>query len=335
MSSKDFRVGVVGVGAMGADHARRVVERVPGARLTAVSDPDKERAQEVAGTFAGVRALGDPLELIGDDEVDGVIIASPGFAHEEQVLACLDAAKPTLCEKPLTMDSVSALRLVEAERRGGRRLVQVGFMRRFDPEYAELKHLLASGELGRTLLLHHVHRNKAVPPSFRSEMIVRDSLVHEVDISRWLFGEEIISVTVVAPRASGNVPGDVLDPQVAIFEMSGGGLVTSEVFVNARLGYEVRCEAVGESGTATVGLGVGLVARRDGRWGGRIPDDFRARFSVAYDVEVQAWVDAARRGRAVGPTTWDGYAATAVCTAALESLKSGRPVAVGLQPRLD
>ena len=95
--------------------------------------------RELAASFDGVRAVDDALELIADDEVDAVVIASPGFAHEEQVLACIEAAKPVLCEKPLTLDSASSLRLVEMEAKGGRPLVQVGFMRRFDPEYAELK----------------------------------------------------------------------------------------------------------------------------------------------------------------------------------------------------
>ena len=133
----------------------------------------------------------DPLALIGDAEVDAVIIASPGFAHAEQLMACLEHGKPVLCEKPLTMDTESSLRVVEAEHKLGRQLIQVGFMRRFDPEYAALKQLLDSGELGRTLLLHNVHRNKSVPATFRSEMIVRDSLVHEVDVARWLFDDEI------------------------------------------------------------------------------------------------------------------------------------------------
>lgn len=203
MPEKDLRIGVIGVGMMGADHAERVVNRVAGARLVAVSDPDPARAADLAAALDGVRSVADPLGLIADPEVDAVVIASPGFVHEEQVLACLEHGKYALCEKPLTMDSESSLRLVEAEAKGGRPLVQVGFMRRFDPEYTQMKAMLDSGQLGRTLLLHNTHRNKTVPDSFRSEMIVRDSLVHEVDVARFIFGEEIVEITVVAGTPTG------------------------------------------------------------------------------------------------------------------------------------
>ena len=341
--TQPLRVGVIGVGTMGADHAARLAHRISGAELVAVSDPDATRAHQLASRFEGVRSIADPLDLVADDDVDAVLIASPGLVHEEQVLACLEHGRYTLCEKPLTMDSESSLRLVEAEHKGGRPLVQVGFMRRFDPDYARMKAMLDGGELGRMLLLHNVHRNKSVPdPSFRSEMIVRDSLVHEVDVARFLFGEEVTEITVLSPAPTRAAQPGVVDPQVAVFRMEGGGLVTSEVFVNSQVGYEVRCEAVAERGTVTVGHnGGGLSTTRvaadgpttPGRWGGVVPGDYRERFATAYDLEVQAWVDASRRGEVVGPTAWDGYAATAVCEAGMASLETGDPVRVELADR--
>ena len=341
MTGRDLRVGIIGVGLMGADHADRIAHRTSGARLVAVSDPDTARAGALAEAFDGVRAVPDPLDLVADDDVDAVVIASPGFVHEEQVLACLAAGKHVLCEKPLTMDGESSLRIVRAEQERGAPLVQVGFMRRFDPEYARLKALLDSGRLGRLLLLHNTHRNKVVPPSFRSEMIVRDSLVHEVDVARFLFGEEIAEVTLYAPAPTSVAAEGVIDPQVSVFRMVGGAIVTNEVFVNNQVGYEVRCEAVCETGTAVVGRPWGdlyttassSAGDGDGVWGGMVPADFRARFARAYDLELQAWVDATRRGAVVGPTAWDGYAATVVCEAGMESLTTGQPVPVSLAAR--
>ncbi|WP_426567031.1 Gfo/Idh/MocA family protein [Angustibacter sp. McL0619] len=330
MSSRPLRVGVVGVGMMGADHAERLANRTANATLVAVADPDLDRVQQLAARYADVAAYADPIELIRDERVDAVLIASPGFVHTEQLLACIDVGKYTLCEKPLTMDAASALQIVEAERATGRRLIQVGFMRRFDPEYAALKQLLDGGELGRLLLLHNVHRNKDVPDSFLSEMIVRDSLVHEVDVCRWLFGEEIDEITVYSPAATSRAAAGVVDPQIAVFRMAGGGMATTEVFVKCAVGYEVRCEATAELGNATVGLGSGVFVRSNNRWGGQVPDDFRVRFGAAYDDEVQSWVDSTRRGEVTGPTSWDGYAATVVCEAGVESLSSGAPVKVTL-----
>lgn len=339
MSTQDLRVGIIGVGMMGADHAERVAHRIAGARLVAVSDPDTARAGALAARYDGARMIADPLALVADDDVDAVIIASPGFVHEEQVLACIANGKFAMCEKPLTMDSESSLRVLRAERDAGRALIQVGFMRRFDPQYAQLQQLLASGQLGRTLLLHNTHRNKTVPnPEFRSEMIVRDSLVHEVDVARFMFGEEITTIQVLSPAPTSHACEGVIDPQVAVFTMAGGGIVTNEVFVNCQVGYEVRCEAVSERGTAIAGrpqtgLYTTLAEGGEGYWGGLADPDFTVRFNRAYDLEIQAWADASRRGSVVGATSWDGYAATAVCAAGMELLASGAPVAVALADR--
>lgn len=320
MTTDPLRVGVIGVGLMGTDHAERLALRTAGVVLAGVADPDAARAQACAGRL-GTRLFGDPIELITAPDVDAVVIASPGVVHEAQVLACLGAGKPVLCEKPLAMDDASALRVVDAEVALGRRLVTVGFMRRFDDEYVAVKEALGSGVPGRLLLLHHTHRNVAAPHAgFSSEMIVRDSLVHEVDVSRFLFGEEVTEVTVLSPAPTSHAGAGVVDPQVALFRMSGGGLVTAEVFINSQVAYEVRVEAVAEQGSLTAGqssTGHG---------------DFRTRFAPAYDLEVQAWADAAVAGRVPrhGASAWDGFAATAVSTSALASLASGTPVAVAL-----
>ena len=335
------RVGVVGVGIMGADHVERLAGRTAHAELVAVADPDEQRAGELASRHDGVRSHGDALELIAADDVDAVVLASPGFVHEEQVLACLAAGKPVLCEKPMTMDSESSLRLVRADREveaaTGRRLVQVGFMRRFDPEYARLRSLLVEGALGRTLLLHNVHRNASVPNAdFRSEMIVRDSLVHEVDVARFLFGEEVVSIQVLSPSPTSLAAAGVIDPQVAIFTMAGGGIVTNEVFVNSQVGYEVRCEAVAERGSVVIGrpssgaYSTSLAADGLGRWGGGVPADYRERFATAYDLEVQAWGDSGRAGPPGGPPPRGGDAAPAGSTAGMASLASGERVTVDL-----
>ena len=338
MTGRPLRVGVVGVGLMGSDHAQRLARRTAGASLAGVTDPDTARASELAQRLSTV-VHDDPDSLIASPDVDAVVLASPGFVHEEQVLACLRHGKPVLCEKPLSMDDESSLRLLEAESSLGRRLVTVGFMRRFDPEYAAVRAALRSGAHGRLLLLHNVHRNRSVPNAdFRSEMIVRDSLVHEVDASRFLFGDEVVEVTVLSPAPTSYARPGVVDPQVSVLRMSGGGLVTNEVFVNSQVGYEVRFEAVAERGSLTAGLASGgvlttRVAADGGSWGGCVPDDYRTRFARAYDIEVQSWADAVRAGTVVGPSAWDGYAATAVSTAGMTSLATGRPVPVRLAER--
>ena len=110
--------------------------------LAGVTDPDTERARALAERLE-TTVHDDPAALVASPEVDAVVIASPGFVHEEQVSACLDAGKPVLCEKPLTTDDASRYELVQEEAALGRTLVQVGFMRRYDAEYVALKNLIA------------------------------------------------------------------------------------------------------------------------------------------------------------------------------------------------
>ncbi|MEV7735948.1 Gfo/Idh/MocA family oxidoreductase [Streptomyces sp. NPDC088921] len=326
-------VAVIGTGKMGADHVRRLHEVVSGARVSAVVDVDAERAKQIAARVDGCTAYTDPASAMAAADVDAVLIASPGPAHEAALLQAFEHDLPVLCEKPLTPDAASALRVVEAEQRLGRRRAQVGFMRRWDAEYMKLKSLLETGQLGRPLMLHNRHRNAASPPFFTSSMLISDSVAHETDVTRWLLGREITAVTVLRPTPSVNAPDDLQDPQFVVFETDGGALADVEIFVNCGFGYQVQAEAVCERGTARIGDGHAMVTNMAGRWGGTIAQDFVERFADAYDREVQAWVDATRRGEVTGPSVWDGYAAAAVCEAGVRSLTEGGRMTVELVER--
>lgn len=322
--SEQLRVGVLGAGRMGSDHVRRLDERISGARPVAVADPDLDAAERAADGVAGCRAEEDPMAVLGSSDVDAAVLVTPGRTHEDLLLACVERGVPVLCEKPLTPDSSSALRVVQAEVDGGRQLVQVGFMRRFDPEYAELKRLLDAEELGRALVLHCAHRNASAPPEFTDAMMVFDSVVHEIDTARWLLGEEITAISTRRAPATRNAPEGLHDPQLVSLETASGVLVEVEIFVHCQFGYQVRCEAVCESGTATAGGDTGLLRHTAGRWGGAVTADFRDRFQPAFDAEFQRWVRAAARGGVDGATAWDGYAAAAVCEAGVAAQSGGR-----------
>ncbi len=333
--SNEMRVAVLGVGVMGADHVTRITSRISGARVTVVNDYVTEKAEQIASQIDGCRAIVDPLDAIADADVDAVVLATPGSSHEKQLLACLEHGKPVMCEKPLTTDVATSLDIVRREAALDRPLIQVGFMRRFDDEYMRLKALLDGGELSRPLVMHCVHRNAAVPSYFDSSLIVKDSLVHEVDVTRFLFDEEIASVQIVRPASNPGAPEGVIDPQIAILRTVSGKHVDVELFVTTGVAYEVRTEVVGELGSAMIGLDAGLIRKAaPGTWGGQITPGFRERFGRAYDTEIQRWVDAVRAGINIdGPTAWDGYAAAAVCAAGVESLHTGLPVDVHLAER--
>ncbi|MFI6055616.1 Gfo/Idh/MocA family protein [Streptomyces violascens] len=339
-------IAVIGTGRMGADHVRRIDSVIGGARVAAVADLDPERANAVAAGIEGCAVHTDPAAAMAAPGVDAVLIASSGPAHEAALLEAFARGLPVLCEKPLTPDPAGTLRVMEAEQRLGQRLVTVGFMRRYDAEYQRLRLLLDQGELGRALMLHCRHRNAESPSFFTTEMLIRDSVVHEADATRWLLGQEITAVQVLRPRPTSYAPQGLGDPQLVLFETSGGVVVDVEIFVNCGFGYEVRCEAVCERGTASIGESGGLVTRAaigasPGRgesrpWGSAahaVPPDFTIRFAEAYDREVQAWVDATRQGRTEGASAWDGYAAALACEAGVRAQESGGRVEVELPER--
>jgi myo-inositol 2-dehydrogenase/D-chiro-inositol 1-dehydrogenase len=328
--SEDLRIAVLGVGMMGAFHVDALSKRVRGARVTVVNDFLADKAAEVAGAV-GARVVTDPIAAINDPDVDAVLIATPGAAHQEQVNACLDRGVPALCEKPLTTDFASAYAIVQKEKAIGKQLIQVGFMRRFDPEYVALRKLIADGRLGNPLMVHCTHRNPAVGDHFNSEYMIRDSVVHEVDAVRFLLGQEITSVEVIKGAATASAPHGTHDPMLVIFETQSGAIVTDEIFVRTGVAYEVRTEVVGEKGSALIGLDQNLQLKStDGRWGGGMTPSFVERFGQAYDIELQRWVDAAKAGTIDGASAWDGYAAVAVCEAGVLALRSGAKVHVHL-----
>jgi len=327
-----LRIGVVGAGQMGRYHIERLAGSVPDAEVVAVSDVFIEGAKQVAEQV-GARAYSDGHELVADDQVEAVLIASPGFTHEEFTLACLATDKPVLCEKPLAPTIDACVRVLEAEAAKPRRLIQVGFMRRYDDGFRALKAATDAGRVGRPLLLHCRHRNAEVPPGFTSDMMITDSVVHDIDVTRWLLGQEIVAATVFKARPSSLAPEGLQDPQMVMLETADGVLVDVESFVTCRFGYDIRYELVGESGTLALGEHAGVQVRAEGGHHGPIPADYRERFGDAYQNELEEWVAGVLRGEITGPSAWDGYATTAVAEAAVESQAKGGRVAVELVER--
>ncbi len=334
--STNLRVAVVGAGRMGVDHVDRLTHRIRGAEVAAVVDVDVARAERVAEAAPPSVALSDIRPALHRAAVDAVLVATPGDAHEAALLQVLERGLPVLCEKPLTPEAASSWRIVEAEDRSGRKQIQVGFMRRFDAEYRQLRTLVASGELGQLLMLHCVHRNPAPPPGFTATMLITDSVVHEFDAIRYLTGEEIKTVQVRVGRTSRHAEAErQRDPQHVLIETEGGVLADVEMFVNAQLGYQVTTQAVFEKGVVDIGQETGPRICSAGRWGGKVAPGFIERFRAAYDAELQSWVDAIQRGEVGGPTAWDGYAAACCCEAGVAALRTGEQVAVSLRSKPD
>ena len=311
-----LRVGVIGAGAMGSDHVRTITTSVPAAQVTAVFDLDADRASAAAAP-AGATVLPSADALIAD--VDAVLVASPDFTHADLVLACLQAGRPVLCEKPLAITAGDARRVLEAEVALGKRLVQVGFMRRYDPGFVDLRRTVAEGKIGPVRLIHAIHRNASNATSTDDAGLITGSMVHELDLIPWLADAEITAIRVESPVRQG-----FRDPQLATVWTRDGVIASVEVFVNAGYGYDVRCEAVGTLGTVSLVASSPVSSRIAGVEGRVVRSDFVAHFADAYRAELGAWARGAVAGTVTGPNAWDGYVAQVAAEAGVASLASGQ-----------
>ena len=325
-----LKVGVIGTGMIGGDHIRRLTEVVSGAEVVAVTDSNEVAAKEAAAGLAHavVHATGE--DLIADDNVDAVIVCSWGPTHEQYVVASVEAGKPVFCEKPLATTTEACRHIMDAEVASGKRLVQVGFMRRYDASYRALKRAIDSGAVGAPLIYYSGHRNPSVPEHYTKDMAIVDTAVHDFDVTRWLLGEELTAIRVLAAKPNSH-GGELQDPLLMILETTTGVLVNVETSVNIRYGYDIRGEVIGEDGTAALAETGQVVLRSNNSVGVAVPEDWRERFIAAYDVEFQEWINEVVAGTGLtGPSSWDGYAAQAVCDAGVNALYSGDRIEIEL-----
>jgi len=334
MTRERIGVGVVGVGIMGRRHAENAAHGVPGARLAAVFDADRALAASVAGTLDAV-ACATLDELLARQDVRMVVIASPSRFHADQAVAALSSGKDVLLEKPMAHSLAECDRIIAAAERGGAR-VQIGFMRRYDPAYAEAKRLVASGALGEPLLFRGVHRDReatVLPASAGVTEMMFESTIHDFDLSRFFLGDEIADVTTTASvlchtrDEHGHAPNAALNA----VRFARGSVADIETYWGAVYGYDVRSEVVCATGTAMIGQQSrsGLAVYTGSEAKSDLFPGFLERFAEAYRAELADFVDGALERRPPAVTGGDGRAAVAAALAGIASFESGRAEPVG------
>ena len=256
-------------------------------------------------------------ELINDDDVDAIIVCSWGPTHEEYVLAAIAAGKPVFCEKPLATTQEACRRIIDAEVAFGRRLVQVGYMRRYDRAYRALKAVVDSGEIGAPLMMHCTHRNPSVPGHYTRDMAITDTAVHEIDMVRWMFGRGNRRTSVLAPAAEPERRG------------LAGSAVAGAGDGRRRLHRRRDLESTSATATTCAARSWGRTARRRsaGRGGRRAAGragraDGCRRIGGSASFGVRRGIPGMGRrglgGGTLGPSAWDGYAAAVVADAGVE-----------------
>ena len=244
-----LNIAVIGCGMIGREHIERIQNRIKDASVVAVCDVFEEGAKkgaEIAGE--GVKVYTDFNAAINDPDVNAVVVTTPGAFHKDPVIAAIKAGKPVFSEKPLANTAADCKEVVDAEIASGKHLVQVGFMRRYDRGYNQVKELLDSGKFGAPMVVKCTHRADGVAEDYTTAMAVTDTAIHEIDCLPWLVNDEWDEVQCIMPRSSAKAHKGLKDPQVMILKTKGGVVVVLEVNVNCGFGYDINCEVVCENG---------------------------------------------------------------------------------------
>lgn len=317
-----LRIGIIGTGAIGKEHIKRITNTITGARVVALTDIQEEYAKKIAEKH-GLIFYKTGKDLIHSEEVDAIIIASSDPTHAEYVLECIKAKKYVLCEKPLATSGEDCLEIMDEEIKGGKKLVQVGFMRRYDRGYVELKEIIKSGKIGLPLMVHACHRNKETGSNYTTDMLISNSGIHEIDVMRWLLEEEYETAQAFSARQNQNASSETKDPQMMLLKTKSGVRIDVEINMNSGYGYDIQCEVVGEKGIVRLSDPHTIEMKLSGMKSYEIYPDWMGRFDEAYNIEIQEWINSIKEGGPIGPDSWDGYVACVVADTLIKSRKNG------------
>ena len=332
---ENVRVGIVGLGRLGRRHAENLAFRIAGAQLVAAASPIEAERAWAAAALNGVTTYPGLDELLAHPGLDAVWLVTPTSLHADQVIASITAGKHVFCEKPLALEPSDCDRAVAVAAGHPRQVLMVGFMRRFDPAYAEAKRRIDAGELGKVFAIRCVSEDPVDPEGFfvrfapTSGGIFLDCCIHDIDLVRWMLdGPESASVAAVGSRvmypALGGC-GDV-DTASANVAFEGGRMATFYVSRTSHRGYEASMRIVGDKGALDLGAGIPrlpLTLESDGGRSTAGQVDFFERFGQAFLDEAQAFVKAIQGGRPTPISLEDAREATRLACAMRDALKLG------------
>jgi myo-inositol 2-dehydrogenase/D-chiro-inositol 1-dehydrogenase len=328
-SAKDIGIGIIGVGIMGRGHALYLSDYVKGGKVVAIYDTNLATAQKVAKeVFKKTKVLPKvykDLSMILDDQlVKAVIIASPDHLHANHLEQAILAGKDVLCEKPLASKEKDARKVAKLAR-NSKSIVGIGFMRRFDRPYQDLKREIESGKYGKVLQIRCTSRNVSSPTA-TTALLLTNVAVHEIDIIRWLLGEEIVSVGVNFAKTTSKANSHLSDPISVNCHTESGVLVTIDICANSTYGYEVGMEVIAENGSLVIEnlgqLNIAYNFKLPTRKGGTLHKDWMGRFKPAYIAELKAFVNSLQKRKLDKnlATVEDGLAASIACGLGVKKL---------------
>lgn len=337
-----IKVCVVGSGRAGMVHAKNFRWRVPYAELAAIVDVDADRAREAAAELdLGDAYYADLEQALDIAEFDAVVITTPTFTHAELAVAAARAGKHILCEKPMAITLEACDRMIEAAETAGV-ILQIAFMRRFDPPFVEAKRLIGDGAIGEPTVIRSVGRGPGLPPPWACDPSTSNGMLaevnsHDFDSIRWLAGAEYAKVyaqaaTRKAPQLKEQYP-DFYDTAVVTLNLDNGSFAMLDGVCPVDYGYDARAEVVGTDGVLLIGELRESAITRVTREPGMVERNFlswRDRFRQAYVDEATHFIACVREGKRPAVHGHDGRCAVEVVVAANESIRTGQPVELPL-----
>lgn len=327
-----LRIGLLGAGRIGKVHAGAVASTA-GAELVAVADALPAAAKAVADP-AGAR-VSTIDDIIAADDIDAVLITTPTDMHSDLIERAAKAGKKIFCEKPIDLDVARVRKCLKVVERTSA-LLMVGFNRRFDPHFGELKRHIDAGAVGSVEMVQIVSRDPGPPPADyikRSGGLFRDMTIHDFDMARFMLGEEPITVSatgaVLVDPKIGKL-GDI-DSAAVVLQTASGRIAMISNSRRATYGYDQRVEVHGSKGLASAENPVPAMvttANAKGYTTQPLHTFFMTRYTEAYAAEIAAFVAAATGGGPVSPDGNDGLRALLLADAAVRSAASGRVIRV-------
>jgi myo-inositol 2-dehydrogenase/D-chiro-inositol 1-dehydrogenase len=332
-------IGLVGAGRMGSIHARLIRANVPQARLVGIADVDIEAGRRLAATVGGPPVFASLEALVAAPGLDAVLIATSSSYHLDAIRIAAGAGKDILCEKPIALTSADNDEAIDIADRAGVRL-QVGFMRRWEPDYVRAKARLGSGAYGTPMLFKSLQFDPEPPPLAFADPAVSGGImidmgIHEFDLARWLMADEVVEVHAYGSTFAHPILASVGDVDSAVVNLrfANGATGTVELARNTTYGEDVRTEVLATNGSVWVGL---LSATQGASSGGGVSGSVAVdalettipRFERGLSAQARGFVQAIADDRPVAVTGADGRAAFAIAAAAGRSMREGRPVEV-------
>jgi myo-inositol 2-dehydrogenase/D-chiro-inositol 1-dehydrogenase len=261
-------VGIIGTGVMGAGHARFIKQHVPDATVVGLSDVDPKKISQLSDELGTVLfSTSKPEELMNDPRVEAVIIASPDPLHVEHLRLAIASGKQILCEKPIAT-TIEDAQMITNEIRNyevqvGKKMINFGFMRRFDPCYQEVRRLIATGDFGAPTFFRTVTRNVSSTGA-TSTGLFTNIAIHDFDIYRWLFNDEWESIKSFYPKRSSLSPEGLNDPLIIIGRLKSGITMVGDIVAFNNYGFDCRVEVVCEKGTIQIGTHGDVITQLNG-----------------------------------------------------------------------